>query len=216
MALTLVIGNKKYSSWSLRPWIAMKVAGIPFDEKLVQLYTADTRETLLTYSPTGKVPLLLDGDLRIWESLAILEHLAERFPQASLWPSDLAARAHARAISAEMHAGFAALRSHCPMNVARKRARILTPEVWADVARIDALWSECRERFGATGEFLFGRFSAADAMFAPVASRVISYELEVGSASQRYVEAITALPAFREWVTAGLAEPWVIAGNDPD
>ena len=216
MALTLVIGNKKYSSWSLRPWIAMKVAGVPFDEKLVQLYTPDTRETLLAYSPTGKVPLLIDGDLRIWESLAILEHLAERFPKADLWPSDPAARAHARTISAEMHAGFAALRTHCPMNVARKRARTLTPDVEADVCRIDALWSECRQRFGGGGDFLFGVFSAADAMFAPVASRVISYELQVSPASQRYVQAIIALPAFQEWKTAGLAEPWVIAGNDPD
>jgi glutathione S-transferase len=216
VALTLIIGNKKYSSWSLRPWIAMKVAGIPFDEKVVQLYTPQTRASLLRFSPTAKAPVLLDGESRIWESLAILEYLAERFPDAGLWPSQTAARAHARVISAEMHAGFAPLRSHCPMNLARKRARALTEEVVEDVQRIDALWADSRERFGEGGPFLFGKFSSADAMFAPVATRIVSYELDVGAVSQRYVEAITTLPAFQEWKIAGLAEPWEIAGNDPD
>jgi glutathione S-transferase len=216
MALTLVIGNKAYSSWSLRPWIAMKVKNIPFEEKLIPLYTPETRERLLQYSPTAKVPLLIDGDMRIWESLAILDHLADRFPDANLWPAQPAARAHARAISSEMHAGFAALRSHCPMNLRRRRARTLTPEVEADIARIDQMWTEARERFGKGGPFLLGAFSAADAMYAPVATRIVSYELPVGRVARQYVDAIMDLPAFQEWKAAGIAEPWEIPGNDPD
>src|SRR4051794_35987064 len=181
MAPTLVIGNKNYSSWSLRPWIAMKVCGIGFDETVIPLYEPASRERILEVSPTGKVPALIDGDIRVWESLAILDYLAERHPGAGLWPKDQAARAHARSVAAEMHAGFAALRRHCPMNMRRPvKARELTAEAAADVARIDHLWTQCRTRFGAGGPFLFGAFGAADAMFAPVVSRLHTYDIGVG------------------------------------
>jgi len=159
MALTLVIGNKNYSSWSLRPWIAMKVCGIGFEETVIPLYEPGSRERILAVSPTGKVPALIDGDIRVWESLAILDYLAEGWPDAGLWPKDHAARAHARSVAAEMHAGFAALRRLCPMNMRRPvRARELTTEAATDVARVNQLWTDCRTRFGAGGPFLFGRF----------------------------------------------------------
>jgi glutathione S-transferase len=216
MALTLWIGNKKYSSWSLRPWIALKVANIPFEEVLVPLRTDEFKSRVKAVSPAGRVPVLRDGDAVVWESLAILEHLAERFPDAQLWPAEPKARAHARAIAAEMHGGFGALRGHCPMNVARRRARTLTPEVEADVQRIDAMWSDARARFGKSGPFLFGAFSAADAMYAPVVSRFVSYDIGVSAAARDYMAAVTSLPAYAEWEAAGIAEPWILPGNDPD
>ena len=217
MALRLLIGNKNYSSWSLRPWIAMKVAGIPFEETVIPLYEPGSRERVLVVSPTGKVPALADGDTHVWESLAILEYLAERFPHAALWPPDGRARAHARAIAAEMHAGFASLRRHCPMNMRRMgKPRDLTPEVAADVRRIDALWTDSRARFGAGGPFLFGSFGAADAMYAPIVSRFQSYAIEVGPEPRRYMEAVTALPAWAEWRSEALKEPWVMPGNELD
>jgi len=141
MALTLVIGNKNYSSWSFRPWIALRMAGVPFEEVVIPLYEPGSKERILSFSPAGKVPVLVDGDLRVWESLAIIDYLAERFPQAELWPKDPAARAHARAIAAEMHAGFAPLRRHCPMNMWRSvKVREVPPEVAADVKRIEAIF----------------------------------------------------------------------------
>src|ERR1700687_433527 len=187
MALTLIIGNKNYSSWSLRPWLAMKVAGIAFDEKVIPLYEPGSREQILKYSPTAKVPVLIDGGMHIWESLAILEHLAEKFPNAGLWPVDVRARSHARVLAAEMHAGFQALRKNCPMNLwlpVKKRPQ--PDEVMDNVRRIDALWSDCRARFGKGGPFLFGAFGGADAMYAPVVSRLHSYGLEVGPVSRGY------------------------------
>src|SRR5581483_2572861 len=172
MALTLIIGNKNYSSWSMRPWIAMKVAGIPFDEEVVSLDATNFKARVARISPAGKVPALADGAIHVWESLAILEYLAERFPDAKLWPGEPSARAHARAVAAEMHAGFLPLRRHCPMNIWRPAsARQLTPEVAENVARIDVMWTDCRTRFGQSGPFLFGAFGAADAMYAPVVSR---------------------------------------------
>src|SRR5262245_54563198 len=168
MALTLVLGNKNYSSWSFRPWIAMKAAGIPFAEKVISLNDPQFKPTLLEVSPAGKVPVLVDGDIHVWESLAILEYVSEKFPAAKLWPEEPAARAHARVIASEMHAGFVPLRRHCPMNFWRPvKRRDLTPEVAANVVRIDNMWSECLARLG--GPFLFGpKFCAADAMYAPV------------------------------------------------
>jgi glutathione S-transferase len=172
---------------------------------------------VLQVSGTGKVPALIDGDIHVWESLAILEHLAERFPQAGLWPSDLAARAHARAISAEMHAGFAALRRECPMNMWRPvRPHSLSPEAEANVARIDAMWNDCRARFGAGGPFLFGAFCAADAMYAPVVSRFHTYGVTVSAGALAYMQAVMALPAYAEWREAGLKEPWVLPDDEPD
>ncbi len=217
MALTLIIGNKNYSSWSFRPWIALKAAGINFDEIVISLDAPDFKQRVLSESPAGKVPVLIDGTLRVWESLAILEYLAEKFPAIGLWPNEPAARAHARAIASEMHAGFGPLRGHCPMNMRRPiKKRELTPEVEANVRRIDAMWSDCRARFGTSGSFLFGRFSAADAMYAPVVSRFASYAIDVGAASRAYMKAITALPAYIDWKAAAVQEPWVLAEDEPD
>lgn len=217
MALKLVFGNKNYSSWSLRPWIAMKVAGIPFEEEIIPLYEPGSRERVLKYSAAGKVPVLIDGGVTIWESLAILEYLAEKFPDARLWPQAPDARAQARAVSAEMHAGFVPLRRNCTMNMwLPRKARPQPDEVKADVARIDALWSECRRRFGQGGEFLFGAFGAADAMYAPVVSRFHTYGLEVGQLSQAYMKSVMALPAWREWYDAAMKETWIMQGNEPD
>jgi glutathione S-transferase len=215
MSLKLVLGNKNYSSWSLRPWIAMRHAGIAFEEEVIPLYVQGSRERILRYSPAGKVPVLIDGDMTIWESLAILEHLAEHFPKAQLWPDAVAARAHARAVSAEMHAGFGHLRRHCPMNMRRVGKKYeLTAEVVADVRRIEEIWTDCRARFGQGGPFLFGRFSAADAMYAPVVSRFASYAIGVGAACEAYMAAMMALPAWQEWREAGVAEPWIMPGNE--
>jgi glutathione S-transferase len=217
MALELIIGNKNYSSWSLRPWIAMKAAGIAFDEEVISLDAADFKARLAKLSGTGKVPALADGGVRVWESLAILEYLGEKFPQARLWPADAAARAHARAIAAEMHAGFVPLRRHLPMNMWRPVIRRdLTPAVEANVRRIEAMWTDCRMRFGAGGAFLFGGFGAADAMYAPVVSRFHTYDVEVGPAARAYMEAVMALPAWHEWRTAARAEPWVLPEDEVD
>jgi glutathione S-transferase len=217
MSLKLILGNKNYSSWSFRPWIAMRHAGLAFEEEVIPLYEPGSRERVLKYSPAGKVPILIDGDMTIWESLAILDHIAERFPKTQLWPNEPRARAHARAVAAEMHAGFAALRRHCPMNMRRAgRKRELTAEVAADVRRIEEIWTDCRARFGQDGPFLFGRFGAADAMYAPVVSRFASYAIGVGAACEDYMKAMMALPAWQEWHAAGVAEPWIMTGNEVD
>jgi glutathione S-transferase len=217
MSLHLVIGNKNYSSWSFRPWFAMKVAGIPFQETVISLEAPDFKTRLQDLSGTGKVPVLIDGDIRVWESLAILEYLAERFPDRELWPREPAARAHARAIASEMHAGFTSFRRHCPMNFARRvQRRDLTPEAAKDAQRIDAMWRDCRARYGEEGKFLFGKFSAADAMYAPVVSRFRTYAVEVGETARAYMQAIIALPAWREWREAALREPWVLPEDEVD
>ena len=215
MALKLILGNKNYSSWSLRPWIAMRNAGIPFDEEVIPLYEPGSAERMAAFSPTGKVPVLFDGDMVIWESLAILDHIAERFPKAQLWPADPKARAYARAIAAEMHAGFVPLRRLCPMNMRRESRRLeLTAEVEANVRRIEQIWTECRERFGDGGPFLFGAFGAADAMYVPIVSRFSSYAIEVDAVAKAYMAAVMVLPAYVEWREAGLAEPWIMPGNE--
>jgi len=200
----LVIGNKNYSSWSLRPWIAMKVLGLEFQELRIPLYGPASSEEIRRYSPTGKVPCLVAGTARIWDSLAILEYLAERHP---LWPEDADARAVARSVSAEMHSGFGALRQHMSMNVRRRYpGKGRTPESMADVARVIALWADCRERFGLGGDFLFGAFSAADAMYAPVVLRLRTYEVELPPACRAYADAMLELPAMREWIAAAERE----------
>ncbi|MDI1343874.1 MAG: glutathione S-transferase family protein, partial [Pseudolabrys sp.] len=191
MALTLIIGNKKYSSWSLRPWIAMTVAGIAFEEQVVPFDSDEFKREVGDVSGTGKVPVLIDGDIMIWESLAILEYLAEKFPAASLWPKNVAARAHARVVANEMHAGFQAMRNHLPTNFARRVIkRDLTPDVAANVKRIEALWADCRARFGQKaqpgGPFLFGAFGNADAMYAPVVARFNTYAVDVRSETRAY------------------------------
>ena len=191
--MLLIIGNKNYSSWSLRPWLAMKVLGIPFEEKRIPLYGPDSGRALLQYSPAGKVPCLVDGELRVWDSLAILEYLAERHP--ALWPAEASLRARARSVSAEMHAGFPDLRQHMSMNVRKRHpGKGRTPEVLAEIARIVGIWGEAR------GPFLFGPFCAADAMYAPVVLRFRTYEVELPRACRAYADAVLALPALREWM----------------
>jgi glutathione S-transferase len=217
MALKLIIGNKNYSSWSYRPWIAMKVAGIPFEETVISLNAPDFKAVVGPVSGTAKVPVLIDGAVRVWESLAILEYLAEKFPAASLWPAGTAARAHARAIANEMHAGFLPLRRLLPMNMWRPVIkRQLTPEAAANVRRIEAIWSDCRSRFGKDGPFMFGRFGAADAMYAPVVARLHTYAVDVGAGTRAYMQAVMALPAWREWHDAGVKEPWVLPEDEVD
>ena len=215
--LTLVIGNQNYSSWSFRPWIAMKVAGIPFEQVVISLDAPDFKQRVCKISGTGKVPALVDGDVHVWESLAILEYLAEKFPQAELWPAEARARAHARAISAEMHAGFIPLRRECPMNMWRPvKKGALSAEASANSRRIDVMWTDCRSRFGQAGPFLFGKFSAADAMYAPVVSRFHTYAVEVGPAARAYMDAVMRLPAWAEWSSAAVTEPWVLPQDEPD
>jgi glutathione S-transferase len=209
--MKLIIGNKNYSSWSMRPWIGLRAAGIAFDEEVISLYVDGSKEQILKHSPAGKVPVLTDGATHVWESLAILEYAAEKFPAAGLWPADAAARAHARAISTEMHAGFAALRNECGMIMWRPPAKkSLSADAQANIARIQAIWTDCRARFAAAGPFLFGRFTAADAMYAPVVARFATYMIDVSPAVAAYMAAMMALPAWREWRRAALSESWVI------
>jgi glutathione S-transferase len=218
MTLTLVIGNKNYSSWSMRPWVALKAAGIAFEEVLIPLYTGDAdKRRLLGFSPSGKVPALIDGDITVSDSLAIIEYAAERFPQALLWPEDHAARAHARSISAEMHSGFVALRNECGMNLHRPvGAKSLSENARADIKRIQQIWSDCRGRYGKAGPYLFGAFSAADAMYAPVVHRFRTYAIDVTPIVRDYMEVMMALRAFQQWTSAGLAETLVIERFEND
>jgi glutathione S-transferase len=202
----LVIGNKAYSSWSLRPWLLMKHAGIAFEEVKLSLYQEGARQVLLSHSGAGKVPVLHDGDLTIWDSLAIAEYLAERHPDRRLWPADANARAQARSVAAEMHSGFANLRSQMPMNVRRRIARQPGAEVADEIARIQSMWADCRKRFGAGGPFLFGAFSIADAMYAPVASRFHTYGVQLAEPARAYAQTLLELPAYRQWVADAHAE----------
>ena len=212
MALKLVIGNKNYSSWSMRPWLALRANHIAFEEIFIPLYTGDTdKKRILDFTQSGKVPALLDDDVTIWDSLAIIEYAAERFPQTRLWPEDRASRAHARSISAEMHSGFAALRNECGMNLHRPVGAItLSADARADIARIQQIWIECRQAYGKSGPFLFGAFGGADAMFAPVVHRLRTYAVEVAPEVRHYMDTMMSLPAFQEWTRAGLAETLVI------
>jgi glutathione S-transferase len=211
-ALTLVIGSKNYSSWSWRPWLALKRTGAPFEEVLIHLDDADKVARIARHSPTGKVPVLVHGEVKVWESLAICEHLAELFPEARLWPEDRAARAHARAVATEMHAGFGALRATLSMNLRGRSTRPrdksnLSPEVWADIERIVALWDDCRRRHGRGGPFLFGDFTIADAMYAPVVGRFRTYQVPLPPSAREYGDAVWAWPAVREWLDAARTEP---------
>jgi glutathione S-transferase len=207
MSLTLVIGDKTYSSWSLRAALALELAGTPYREVLIALNRADTRAQILQHSPTGKVPLLVSEDGPVWDSLAIAEYLAERFAEAHLWPQDRAARALARSVCAEMHSSFVALRTHLPMNLKRDQALAEIPaDAQADIQRICALWAECRARFGQGGDFLFGQVSLADAFFAPVAARLRSYQVPLPAQAAAYVQTIYQWPAFQRWYQAAQEE----------
>ncbi|MBR1089150.1 glutathione S-transferase family protein [Bradyrhizobium manausense] len=212
-ALRLAIGNKNYSSWSMRPWLALRASDIPFVETLIPLYTDNPadKEQILSFSRAGKVPVLVDGDITVWDSLAIIEYIAERYPEKKLWPDDVAARALARSVCAEMHSGFMALRSECGMNLHRPvRAVTLSADAKANVARVQEIWRTCRTRYGAGGPFLFGRFGAADAMYAPVVHRFRTYAIDVAPDTQAYMDTMMAMPAFQEWTRDGLAETLVI------
>lgn len=209
---TLFLGNKNYSSWSLRAWLVMKQCGVPFDEEVVPLREADTRTAIMRHSPSGKLPVLEVGsDLVVCESIAIAEYLAERFPAAKLWPADRGARAFARAVSAEMHTGFAELRKTVPFNCRHPaKPKALTEAVQAEIARMTQIWSDCRARFGADGALLFGGFTIADAMFAPEVIRIAGTGVALPEPAKAYAAAIMALPAIAEWQAAAAAEPWLI------
>lgn len=215
--LHLVIANRNYSSWSLRPWMAMTMAGLPFTETVIALDTPGTKKQIAQHSKAGRLPVLHDGQRVVWESLAILEYLAERFPEKRFWPKSAAARAIARSVSNEMHAGFSALRNECPMNLRRPRKKIrLSDAALADVARIEQIWRDCRNRFGPGGRFLFGKFCNADAMFTPVVTRLDTYDIKVGRVSRSYMHSIMATPAFRTWKEAALKEDWIIQADEVD
>ncbi|WP_294535011.1 glutathione S-transferase family protein [uncultured Rhodoblastus sp.] len=207
MSLTLFIGNKAYSSWSLRPWLLMRTLDIPFAEVVTPLYVEGSRETLLREAPTGKVPVLRDGEIAVWDSLAIVEYLAEKFAAKNVWPKEARDRALARSLCCEMHSGFQALRQSCPTNFRRDRRlslREIDAAAQADLERIEAIFA------GARGPFLFGDFCAADAFFAPVASRIATYALPIDPGAENYADAILALPAFADWRKGAQAEAWVI------
>lgn len=209
--LKLVMANKLYSSWSLRPWLVLSHFGIPFEEIIIPLRTPDSRSRVLEYSPSGKVPALIDGDVTVWESLAVIEYLAEKFPDLAIWPRDGKARAHARSAGHEMHSGFQPLRAGCPMHLG---ARFATPPITeplrASIDRVEDIWSEARNRFAGGQPFLYGAFSAADAMYAPVVTRFDTYQIPVREATRVYMDAILSHPAFVAWRDAAIAEPWSI------
>lgn len=210
-SLTLIIGNKNYSSWSLRPWLAMTWAKIPFDEIRIPLYAPDTKAQLSQHSPSGRVPVLRHGDMVIWESLAICEYIADLFPEVKLWPENITDRAIARSVSCEMHAGFSALRQSMAMDIrSRHFEREHSPQVHADVERVCQIWRDCRTDHQHAGEFLFGAFSIADAMFAPVVTRFVTYGVALDPVCRAYSEAILALPAMQAWQEAAIAEVEVI------
>jgi glutathione S-transferase len=213
--LALLIGNKNYSSWSLRPWFALRQSGLAFDEERVPMNTPEFAERVRAWSPSGRVPVLRHDSLVIWDSLAICEYLADAFPERRLWPSDRAERGHARAISAEMHSGFQTLRGQMPMNVRALGRKVpATAELDADIARVSAIWRGCRERAGARGPFLFGDFTIADAMFGPVAFRFATYGVALGPLERSYAEALRATPALRAWADAAAREPETIAAGE--
>lgn len=213
---TLVIANKCYSSWSLRPWLLMKQLGVAFDEITVPLDLPDTKAKVLKHSPAGKVPILIDGDVTVWESIAIMEHVGEAYG-VPVWPADRKARAMARSIAAEMHSGFSALRSACPMNLGKKFAQKDRGEAVArDVARFSEIVRQAREHFRAGGPFLFGAFSAADAMYAPLVTRLDTYSIALDATTRAYADAILILPAFQEWRSAAMEEEWIVEADEVD
>ena len=213
---TLVIANKNYSSWSMRPWVLLRGLGIEFDEVQLKFGSDAHRDGIARWSPTGLVPVLwLDGE-PVWDTLAIAETVAERWPERRAWPADARARAVARSVCAEMHSGFRALRGAMPMNIrGAYPGKGMNPDVRKDIDRIVAIWTSCRERFGAGGDLLFGGFGIADAYYAPVVTRFVTYAVELPPAARRYADAVLALPAVREWSAAGRAEPEFVAEDEP-
>ena len=213
--MKLIFANKNYSSWSLRPWLVLRHFNIPFDEEMVLLSGEGWKETIRKKSPSGKVPVLVDGDVVIPETIAIIEYLHDKYPAKGIWPSNRVERALARSAAAEMHGGFNALRNEAPMNLKASHPGKVDPDlVAADLKRIERLWGELMSRSG--GPYLFGSFTAADAMFAPVATRIRTYELAVTDLAMEYVEAIYALPAFQEWLAEAVKEPWTVEQDEID
>jgi len=211
--LTIYVGNRNYASWSLRAWLALKATGAAFEEVVIPILVPGSKETLLKYSPSGKVPALHHGDIVVWDSLAICGYLADIFPEAGLWPADPAAKAMARSISAEMHSAFMALRREFPMNIRSSfPRREISADAQTDINRVMAIWRQCRNRFGEKngGDFLFGPFTIADAMFAPVVTRFRTYKFDLEREADAYCDAIMALPAMQEWAAAARNEPMVI------
>jgi glutathione S-transferase len=210
--MKLLIANKGYSSWSQRAWILLRHFGIPFEEIVQPMYVKGWKDEILKISPSGKVPCIVDGDITVWESLAIIEYIAETYPDLPIWPKDRVARAHARAVAAEMHAGFSELRNNYTSNYRRTYAWKVRGDgkALADGDRIQAIWNEARSRFGKDGPFLYGAFTAADAMYAPVVGRFHTYSWPLDPVSAAYRDALRALPAYAEWEAAGKAEPWTI------
>ncbi|MGS1110770.1 glutathione S-transferase family protein [Achromobacter anxifer] len=213
---TLIIGNKNYSSWSLRPWIALRAAGIPFTEQKLGFFTEEFSRRVNAVSPAGLVPVLLDGEFAVWDTLAICEYLAERHPEARLWPQAPKARARARSLTAQMHSGFGALRQALPMNVEAWLPGIAFPEAaQQDISRLQAIWHDTRAEFGQGGPFLFGDFSIADAFFAPVVSRFNTYGIAAAGPVRSYMDAVLALPAMQEWTRDALAEATFVPEDEP-
>lgn len=213
--LELVIGNKNYSSWSLRAWLVLKHADVSFRETVIPLAGEDSIRAKLDHSPTGRVPVLHDGETTVWDSLAIAEYVAEHFPEATLWPEDAVARARARAITAEMHAGFEHLRRELPMNCrARRPRRERSPGVAHEITRILECWHSTRRNFGGDGPYLFGSFSIADAFFAPVASRFFTYDVEVDDNGAEYLDTLFSIPAMQRWMCDAESEEMVISAYD--
>jgi len=214
--MKLVIGNKNYSSWSLRPWLLLRHAGIAFEEVSLRLFTKEFNGEIARYSPAGKVPALVDGDVTVWDSLAISEYVAERFPEKKLWPADVAARATARAVCAEMHSGFGNLRSQMPMNATAVLPGLgWNVAVQQDVDRIAAIWSGLRAQYGAKGPFLFGEFTIADAFYAPVVSRFATYGVHLPDDAKAYADFILTLPAMQEWVAGAREERDFVPADEP-
>jgi glutathione S-transferase len=213
--MKLLIGNRNYSTWSLRPWLVLRHFDLPFEDEVLMLAGPGWRETLAERSPTGRVPVLIDGDIVVPETIAIIEYLADTYPEKAIWPADRRDRALARAAAAEMHAGFSALRSNAPMNLrASHPGKVDLDAVRRDLHRVEQLWGEHLNRSG--GPFLFGDFTAADAMFAPLATRLRTYALPVSDTAGAYVEAIYGLPAFQEWLSLALKEPWIVDDDEID
>lgn len=209
--LTLHLGNKNYSSWSMRPWLVLKASGLSFEEVVHPLFEADWETSGRAGMPAGKVPVLQDGGVTVWDSLAIAEYVAELCPAAGLWPDPPAVRAVARAVSAEMHSGFMDLRRNMDMNIRKLLpGRGMADGVDRDIARIQAIWADCRNFYGGSGDFLFGRFTIADAMYAPVVMRFVTYDVTLGPTAAAYRDAVLKLPMVQEWIAAAKAEPWVI------
>jgi glutathione S-transferase len=211
----LAIGNKLYSSWSMRPWVLLKALGIPFTETMIPMYRDDTKAAMLKFAPTGMVPSInhktSHGDVVVWESLSLFEYIAETYPDKGVWPKDAVARAQARSIASEMHAGFRALRMACPVNLSRVfKLKDYAADVHADVARIEALWADCRQRFGAQGSFLFGDYSGADAMFTPVVTRLEHYQIPVKPETRAYMDTILNHFAYQAWLKEAHQEPYYL------